>query len=132
MTFKLSTRSLRRLDGVHPQLALVVQEAIKITTVDFSVVQGVRTLAEQKKLFMLGKSKTMASRHLPHGPNLYSHAVDLCGWVNGTVSWATEDYAPIADAMKSAAYQLGIPLEWGGDWKWVDMPHFQLSWKEYP
>jgi peptidoglycan LD-endopeptidase CwlK len=130
--FKLSARSRGRLLGVHPHLVKVVERAITVTTVDFSVVEGLRNIATQRRYFLLGKSKTMNSRHLPHGPDQVGHAVDLCGWVNGTVSWEPEHYAPIADAMKSSAYALGIDVEWGGDWRWIDMPHFQLSWGAYP
>jgi peptidoglycan L-alanyl-D-glutamate endopeptidase CwlK len=38
----------------------------------------------------------------------------------------------MADAMKLAAEQLDIPLEWGGDWiSFQDGPHFQLPRKQY-
>ena len=132
--FVLSARSRARLVGVHPDLVRVVENAIIITRTDFSVVEGVRTLAAQKRYFALGKSKTMRSRHLvTSNACAMSCAVDLCGWVNGAISWEEHDYGPIADAMKSAAYSLGTPLEWGGDWKtFVDMPHFQLPWSTYP
>jgi peptidoglycan LD-endopeptidase CwlK len=135
VSFHLSTRSRARLIGVHPDLVRVVENAIIITKTDFSVVEGVRTLAAQKRYFALGKSKTMRSRHLPDSNACHlSCAVDLCGWVNGAISWEPHDYGPIADAMKSAAYSLGIPLEWGGDcWpNFIDMPHFQLPWSKYP
>ena len=39
----------------------------------------------------------------------------------------------MADAMKQAAEELDVDLEWGGDWKtFKDGPHFQLSRKSYP
>lgn len=42
-------------------------------------------------------------------------------------------YAKLAKAMKQAAKELGVPLEWGSDWKsFKDGPHFQLPWKQYP
>lgn len=128
MAFKLSTRSLGRLVGVHPDLVKVVHRAIEITQTDFSVVEGVRTLATQRRYFQLGKSKTMRSRHLT------GHAVDLAPWVNGTIDWDDPaGWGSVAIAMKAAAGHLHIPLEWGGDWhSFVDKPHFQLPWKEYP
>ena len=125
--FKLSARSLGRLIGVHPALTKIVHRAIEITHVDFSVVEGLRSLKTQRRYFELGKSKTMNSRHLT------GHAVDLAPWINGTIEW--EDpagYQSVAIAMKTAAHSYGIPLEWGGDWKWKDCPHFQLSWSAYP
>ena len=40
MTFKLSDRSLAKLEGVDPNLAAVVKRAIEITMVDFGVTEG--------------------------------------------------------------------------------------------
>ena len=48
MTFRLSQRSLDKLEGVHPAMTGVVERAIQLTKVDFGVTQGVRTLEEQK------------------------------------------------------------------------------------
>jgi len=74
-------------------------------------------------LVATGKSTTMNSRHLT------GHAVDLVPY---PVSWDWEHFYPIADAMKAAAEELGVDLEWGGDWKtFKDGPHFQLSRKKY-
>ena len=40
---------------------------------------------------------------------------------------------PLAAAMKRAAKELNIPIEWGGDWvSFPDGPHYQLPRKEYP
>ena len=57
---------------------------------------------------------------------------DLAAWVDNTVSWEWKYYYQIADAMKKAALELKIPIEWGGDWKtFKDGPHFQLPWGSY-
>ena len=50
MAFKLSGRSLGKLEGVHPDLVETVKEAIKVSLEDFGVIYGVRSLAEQQKL----------------------------------------------------------------------------------
>jgi len=128
MNFILSTRSLARLQGVHPDLVKVVKAAINNTTVDFSVVEGVRTLAKQREYFLKGKSKTMNSRHLD------GHAVDLAPWINGTIDWEdSHGWSAVSSAMIASAYALHIPLEWGGDWhSFVDRPHYQLPWESYP
>ena len=47
MTFKLSQKSLDRLDGVHDDLISIVKEAITLSKVDFGVICGVRTKSEQ-------------------------------------------------------------------------------------
>ena len=40
------------------------KKAIELTSVDFGVIYGVRSLAEQEKLFKSGRSQTMKSKHL--------------------------------------------------------------------
>ena len=43
MSFRLSQRSMDKLEGVHPAMTGVVERAIQITDVDFGVTQGIRT-----------------------------------------------------------------------------------------
>ena len=127
MSFRLSNRSLSRLDGVHTHLVEVVMEAIRRTEVDFAVLEGLRTLDRQKQLVASGASTTMNSRHLT------GHAVDLGAWVDGELRWDWPLYYKIADAMFEASEHCGVDLEWGGHWKsFPDGPHYQLSRKAYP
>ena len=127
MTFVLGARSLARLKGVHPDLVKVVKRAIKLTDTDFTVLEGLRTLAKQREYVAAGASKTMNSRHLT------GHAVDLGALVNGKVRWDWPLYHKIAKAMKQAAKELGIPIVWGGDWRtFKDGPHFELPFASYP
>jgi peptidoglycan L-alanyl-D-glutamate endopeptidase CwlK len=124
-SFKLSRRSLSKLQGVHPELVAVVKRAIQITDVDFVVTEGVRAESRQRELFNAGASTTMNSRHLT------GHAVDLAAWV-GEVRWDWPLYHKIAEAMKTAASELGVSIAWGGDWKsFKDGPHFELDRKVY-
>ncbi|WP_434361038.1 M15 family metallopeptidase [Parasalinivibrio latis] len=127
MTYKLGARSRQRLEGVHPHLVQVVKQAITISDVDFTVLEGVRTLQRQKQLVVKGASRTFRSRHLT------GHAVDLGAWVGDELRWDWPLYRLVADAMKTAADALDIPIEWGGDWAtFPDGPHFQLPWHAYP
>ena len=105
--YKLSNRSLDRLSGVDDRLVEVVKAAIQETEVDFGVIQGLRTLEEQKKLFESGASQTMKSKHLD------GLAVDLMAYVGGRGSWELNVYDEIADAMKWAADDVGVPIRWG-------------------
>lgn len=141
--FRLSQKSRARLSGVHPDLVRVVERAIEVTSMDFMVIEGVRTLEKQREYFRAGKSRTMNSRHLPRAAkgqaHPVSHAVDLTPMLDldgdGVldVSWRPRDFKPIAIAMKEAAAKLGVPIVWGGDWKsFVDMPHFELDRRAYP
>lgn len=113
--YHLGARSKRNLQGVHLDLVRVVTRAIELTTQDFTVLQGLRTLAEQRDNVRKGASQTMASRHLP-GSDGAGHAVDLGAWVDGKVDWTWERYLPIADAMRQAAREFAIPIRYGGGW----------------
>ena len=126
MSFKLGKRSLSNLEGVHPDLVKVVNRAIELTQVDFTVIEGLRTKERQAQLLKEKKTTTMNSRHIT------GHAVDIAAWVNDTISWDWKYYHQIADAMKKASKELNIYTEWGGDWKkFPDGPHFQLTWSNY-
>ena len=124
--FKLGLRSKIRLEGVHEDLVAVVKKAITIAEVDFTVLEGVRTVKRQRKLLKAGASKTMNSRHIT------GHAVDIGAYVDGQVRWDWPLYYKLAKAMKKASKELDIPIEWGGDWRtFKDGPHFQLPRRLY-
>jgi len=127
MTFALSLASRKKLSGVHPDLVRVVERAIALSSVDFKVTEGRRTLARQRELMAAGATRTMNSRHLT------GHAVDVAALVGGKVRWDWPLYGRIADAVKKAACECGVSIVWGGDWRtFKDGPHFELSHKEYP
>ena len=143
MSFKLGKKSRNRLAGVHPDLIRVVERAIELTEVDFTVLEGVRSKARQAQLVASGASQTMNSRHLT------GHAVDLGAFVDGQVRWDWGLYLRIAEAARSASMELGIPIRWGGTWgllsdlrgaitaevlhkRFPDGPHMELPVKDYP
>ena len=120
--YSLSEKSINKLEGVDSSLIKVVKRAIEITTIDFGVTEGLRTVERQRELFAAGKSQTMKSKHI------VGRAVDLVAMPNGRVSWEWKYYIHIATAMKQAAKELGIDIEWGGDWTSIkDGVHFQLK-----
>lgn len=110
MSFKLSNRSLSKLEGVNESLVQVVKQAITLTTVDFGVTQGLRTLEEQERLVATGRSQTMKSKHLE------GLAVDVVAYIDGQVCWEINVYDDIADAFKTAAQDQGVALRWGAAW----------------
>ena len=154
MGYKLGKGSLRELEGVHPELVAVVKRAIELTVQNFSVHDGLRTLAEQQKLVAAGASTTLNSRHLS------GHAVDLVPYINGKLRWEWEPIHRIAEAVRTAARELNTPLRWGGAWDieftasddapedlvadyvsrrraagkkaFIDGPHFELPASRYP
>ena len=110
MGFKLSSRSIGRLEGVNVGLITVVNTAIDMTKVDFGVTCGMRTVAEQEALVAKGASQTMKSKHLE------GRAVDLVAYIGPNVTWALNKYDELADAMAAAAKQKGVALKWGAAW----------------
>lgn len=118
MTYILSEKSLAELRGVHPDLARVVYRAIHITTQDFAVHDGLRTLEEQKRYVAAGASQTLNSMHRVQ-PDGHGHAVDLVPFINGKLRWEWPAIYPIAAAMWQASKELGVALRWGG--AWIDM-----------
>lgn len=123
---KFSTRSLKHMNGLHPDLLKVLNEAIKDTPIDFAVTDGKRTMAEQKKFVAQGKSKTLKSRHLS------GKAVDVMCYIDGKGTWNTRIYTQLSKHILAVAKKLGIALVWGGTWKsFPDYVHFELDKKRY-
>lgn len=132
MSIILSQKSLTKLEGAHPDLVKVIKRAAALSPIDFTVLEVLRTPARQKELVAKGASKTMKSRHLP-GADGKSRAVDIAPMDGGQISWAWPIYHRLAPIIKQAAKEVGVPIEWGGDWRtFKDGPHWQLPWKQYP
>lgn len=112
----------------------VVKRAIQLSSVDFTVVEGVRTHEKQAEYMKAGATKTLNSRHIPDCNGCKQGcAVDLAPFVDGDVRWDWPLFTPISVAMKAAAKELGVALVWGGDWlRFKDGPHFELDRKVYP
>ena len=111
MSYSFGARSRKRMIGVHPDLVKVMELAIMRSPVDFTVLEGLRTEERQRDLVNSGASQTMNSRHLT------GHAIDIAPLDNGQVSWAWPLYHQLAPVVKKAAADLGVELEWGGDWR---------------
>jgi peptidoglycan L-alanyl-D-glutamate endopeptidase CwlK len=123
----LGQRSLSRLEGVHPDLVRIVKKAAALSDLDFTVLEGLRSVERQKQLVSQGASKTMNSRHIT------GHAVDLAPMIAGEVRWDWPLYHKLAKIVKAAAADEKVPLVWGGDWRaFKDGPHWELPWKFYP
>lgn len=115
MSFKLSQRSLDRLEGLDPDLIEVVKRAIKYTKVDFGVTEGLRTEETQRKYVAAGKSQTMKSKHLE------GRAVDVVAYIGSNISWELNLYDDICDAFKKAAEEVGVAIKWGSAWSEGDI-----------
>lgn len=124
MSFKLSQRSLSRLEGVNEDLVSVVKWAIDITKVDFGVTEGMRSEETQAKYVAAGKSQTMKSKHL------VGQAVDLVAYVDGAVTWELNVYDDVAAAIRLGAIEIGIPIRWGAAWTIPDLRDWDGTMEE--
>ena len=115
MTFKLSQRSIDKMEGVDADLVAVTKRAIELTKIDFGVIYGMRTIQEQENLVAAGKSQTMKSKHL------VGRAVDLMAYVDGKGCWELNVYEDLCDAMKEAAKELSVAIKWGAAWSEGDI-----------
>jgi len=115
---KLGKRSKKNMEGIHPDLIKILEEAIK--RYDFSVIDGLRTMEQQKKLYAEGKSQTLKSKHLT------GHAVDIVPY---PVDWNDVGrFKDLALIVLEIASQMGIGIRYGGNWKsFKDYPHFELK-----
>lgn len=107
--------SERQLAGVHEGLVGVCREAIKI--MDFTVLQGVRSVEQQAANIVSGVSWTKNSKHLLQADGT-GHAVDLAPFrPNLQINWKdVEMFCVLAGVMRACAHYRGVRLRWGGDW----------------
>ena len=124
--FNFSTRSLNNLKGVHLELQRLMNESIKNSPYDFAITEGLRTATRQRELYGEGKSKTLLSRHLT------GHAVDICIFIDGKLTWDGVYYDSVAEHILRKAVELDIPTVWGGTFRsLVDKVHLELNKKFY-
>jgi len=121
--------SIARLNTCHPLIQLVARKVIK--TYDITVVCGWRDKESQIVAFQTGKSTVSwpKSKHNNMFENKpYSLAIDLAPWINNGIPWNDiGEFKHMAGRVLQAAEDLGIDLEWGGEWLSIkDYPHFQL------
>jgi peptidoglycan L-alanyl-D-glutamate endopeptidase CwlK len=124
--YKFGTRSISKLQGVHPDLVRVMEKSITNSPHDFSITEGLRTPERQRELVAQGASRTLMSRHLT------GHAVDIAIIKDGKAVWDFTLYQEVATHIKKVAEEGGVSLIWGGDWRGLrDGPHFELNRKVY-
>lgn len=132
----MNQMSIKRLGKVHP---LLRERIINLTaeynrrfTVSLEVVQGLRTHAEQNKLFAKGRTtKGAIVTNARGGQSFHNYglAVDVCPFRGDVALWNEEKLFDVLDE-----YATRFSLEWGGDWRTPDRPHLQLrgfkSWRD--
>ena len=147
--YKFSKRSLDNLKGLHPDLIEFAFELIKVTPHDIMITCGVRTAEEQNKIYwetrekgkdgmiytkfkdgVLMKHKTNCdgymhkSNHQVKDDGL-GYAFDIAVLINNKCDWDRKRFLEVADSARELMKKYKV--EWGGDWKMRDYPHFELS-----
>lgn len=110
------------LSRVHPILAEKVVRLIALAKAEnyvLIVTQGLRTFEEQNRLF--AKRPKVTNARGGQSYHNYGIAADVAFVAGGKISWDEKLYKNIG----RWASQVG--LTWGGNWKFVDMPHLQLT-----
>ena len=145
--YSFAQSSLDKMEKVHPKLVEVMKAAIIDSPYDFRITDGARTTEEQFALYQIGRSKPgrivtncdgkkFKSNHQIKSDG-FGHAVDIfpCGVVeNGVYRKFTseEGYDEkklklIANHILAVAKSKNVNVEWGGNWKMHDTPHFELK-----
>lgn len=127
MAYTFGKRSRKNLEGVNPNLVKLAEKALELSTQDFMVTEGLRTVERQKQLVAKGLSKTMKSKHI------VGRAIDVVPYPVDWKDWSK--FVAIYNAFRRASEITGIKFRWGGDWnmngsyrdeKFLDGPHFEL------
>ena len=106
---RFSKRSLENLNTCDERLQKIAKIAIKY--IDFSIIQGHRTLAEQKENVAKGVSWTLNSKHC----KTPSQAFDFIPYpFNG---WNDKrGFKEVSTVLLAVAEALDTGVRWGGDW----------------
>ena len=99
--YKFSKRSLNNLKNCHPDLIKIANEAIKY--VDFTIIEGHRSIEQQKENIKKGVSQTLKSKHC----ETPARAMDIIpypfkGWND------TKDMDRVTKVILECARKLGI------------------------
>lgn len=136
--YHFGSRSTSRLSQIDEDLADVCKLAISRSPIDFTVIEGRRTIERQKELYAQGRTApgkivtwTMKSKHID------GKAVDLAPCDGkGAILWNDKvGFKIIHELMMEAAKELDVKIRWGSDWNQngrpfekgeFDSPHFEL------
>lgn len=145
--WKFGARSELELKTCELELVNIMRVSLSFSDVDFGIMQGARTIDQQRQYFKAGNSQVdpdaypdkhklyKAAKHIT-GPGMpLSRACDVVVAFKGK-SYDPQTLCYIAGVVLTVAKSLEIPLRWGGNWnedgqivtgqKFVDLPHFEL------
>jgi peptidoglycan L-alanyl-D-glutamate endopeptidase CwlK len=112
--FAYGNASKSKLEPLQPNLKKVAARAIELTPIDFTIVQGLRTVAQSAENIKNGTSFLSDPNKSKH---ITGNALDFAPLKNGKIDWNDlEAFKTVADAFFAAARELNIKIRWGGDW----------------
>lgn len=128
--YKFSKRSLNNLKNVDKRLIHICNELIN--HIDFTVIEGHRSLERQLELYEQGYSQIDGITKKGKHNYLPSLAIDIIPYKKGHNPFdgskeSEEMFNTLAKEFKKVANELGYKITWGGDWRMRDLPHFQLD-----
>ena len=134
MTFHFSDKSLHEIHTCDVNLQEMIATALKLTPLDFTVLQGYRSLEEQRRLFSEGKTKIDGVTNLSNHNHTPSRAIDIAPY---PIDWQDmERFRFLGGFILGIAGSRGLRIRWGGDWdgdgsfkdqSFDDLPHFELA-----
>ena len=122
--FRLSKRSLRRMEGVDSRLVATAKRAIRRSKIDFGITSGLRSEAEQRAIYEAGASQ--CDGVIKRSKHQDGNAIDIVVYIGPRVSWEHPLYDDCIDAFISSAREIGgIGLRWGGAWHIDDIMKYE-------
>jgi peptidoglycan L-alanyl-D-glutamate endopeptidase CwlK len=130
-------KTLERIELLHPNLRNeakhIYEEICEALSIDCVFTHTYRSIDEQNGLYAKGRTtsgKIVTNSRGGQSYHNYGLAIDIAFIVDGKVSYDTKkdfDKDGVADWMEVVRIFKSYGWEWGGDWKFLDLPHFQKT-----
>ena len=139
--YSFGNNSQENLDTCDYRIRKVLKRALAYGIMDFSVIEGHRSIERQQELYNQDPPVTHIDGITQKGKHNYSPsmAVDLMPWprfINSVNVWDdARRFSVLAGVILAAAKEEGVKLRWGGDWDGDgnnedstldDLPHFEI------
>jgi peptidoglycan L-alanyl-D-glutamate endopeptidase CwlK len=148
--FKFGKSSRNNMEGIRKEIKILANRVLSKSVHDFGIPRygGIRTAETQKKLYdtkVNGKRITKCDGVKKLSYHQSGNALDIFAYHSEIpkgrkrACWkCTYIYEEISELFKNefnlmkeeGLFLENEVLEWGGDWKWKDLPHFQIVKKE--
>ncbi|AXC40306.1 endolysin [Salmonella phage S133] len=114
MSFNFGKNSEKQLATVKPELQKVARRALELSPYDFTIVQGIRTVAQSAQNIANGTSFLKDPSKSKH---VTGDAIDFAPYINGKIDWKDlEAFWAVKKAFEQAGKELGVKLRFGADW----------------